>query len=182
MIKVINIYAFSRSFYPKQLQLSHIFFQSVQSTNIYTVNDLKGKSERILYHTSMFCRDTGSSTCSSQWQGFERIQLLSFWRRWSPAGLRGTPLHILLSGNTVWQTLLFLSHLYAAPGAQGEIWKNVSALCSEHGAVVKSKLKLFFRNSNILWVDKWSFIIHLMIHSVIQVLLLCICNVCGEAD
>lgn len=69
----------------------------------------------LFYHTNMFCRDTGSSTCSSQWQGFERIQPPSFWRRWSAAGLRGTPPHTRLSGNIEWQILLSLYLLYVAP-------------------------------------------------------------------
>lgn len=69
----------------------------------------------LFYHTNMFCRGTGSSTCSSRWQGFERIQPPSFWRRWSAAGLRGTPPHTRLSGNIEWQILLSLYLLYVAP-------------------------------------------------------------------
>lgn len=77
-------------------------------------NVIKSGNESF-HHTSMFCRGTGSSTCSSRWQGFERIQPLSFWRQWSAAGLRGTPPRTRLSGNTEWQILLSLFLLYVAP-------------------------------------------------------------------
>lgn len=59
----------------------------------------------VLEPTNMFCWDTGSNTCSSQWLDLVHIKPPFFWRLLSGADLHGTPLHTALSGTSVWQKL-----------------------------------------------------------------------------
>lgn len=59
----------------------------------------------VLEPTNMFCWDTGSNTCSSQWLDLVHIKPPFFWRLLSVADLHGTPLHTALSGTSVWQKL-----------------------------------------------------------------------------
>ncbi len=55
--------------------------------------------------TNMFCWDTGSNTCSSQWLDLVRIKPPFVWRPLSAADLRDTRLHTGLSGTSAWRTL-----------------------------------------------------------------------------
>lgn len=82
-------------------------------------NQVKGNRreiKKVKEQTSISCRGTGSSTCSSRWQGSEHIPPPAFWRQWTAAGRRGTPPRTRLSGNTEWQILLcpFLPHVVPA--------------------------------------------------------------------